>query len=347
VTDPSPAPPVPRFERALVLGATGMIGAHAVRACLRASVPVRALVRPGSDTRNLVGVEVETGSGDLHDAASLRPALDGCDLVIHAAAPYPTHHFGRRALFARARAGLENLLAATAAAGVQRMVYVSSATTIGVPEGPDGQPAPGSRAARESDTRFPIRDGAPYFGLKAMMEEMVLAEAARGLPVVVVNPTFCVDEFDARRTTAQLMLPLAKRQIPAYLPGQVNAVATRDVGTGIVLAAQRGQVGQRYILGGENMSSRAFLERCARTAGVPAPRWAMPLGLAESISMATEIIAAATRARPLFPLTGIRMAKHGQAYDITLARRELSYEPSPVDAAIMRAYAWYRAQGWL
>jgi dihydroflavonol-4-reductase len=167
------------------------------------------------------------------------------------------------------------------------------------------------------------------------------------LPVVIVNPTFCVDELDARRSTAQLMLPLAKRQIPASLPGRLNAVATRDVGRGIVLAAQRGRIGQRYILGGENMTSRAFLERCARAAGVPAPRAEMPLGLAEAISLVTEILAWTTRTRPLFPLTGIRMAKHGQAYDISLARAELGYEPSPIEAAIERAYAWYRAQGWL
>ncbi len=344
----NPSPPADlRFERALVIGATGMIGAHAVRACLFANVPVRALVRPGSDTRNLASVDVEIRSGDLRDRDSLVSALDGCDLLIHAAAPYPRRHFGKRALLAGARAGLENLLQAVAARGVQRMVYVSSATTIGLPEGPDGRPAPGSRAARESDTRFPVRDTAPYFALKTMMEEIVLAATDRGLPVVVVNPTFCVDELDARRTTAQLMLPLAKRQIPAYLPGQVNAVPTRDVGAGIVLAAQRGRVGQRYILGGENMSSRAFLERCARAVGVPTPRRAMPLALAEAISMLTELIAAGTGTRPLFPMTGIRMAKHGQAYDIGLARRELDYEPSSVDAAIERAYAWYRAQGWL
>lgn len=342
----SPRPDL-RFERALVLGSTGMIGAHAVRACLRANVPVRALVRAGSDTRNLTSVEVETCSGDLQDAPSLGRALDGCDLVIHAAAPYPTRHFGKRTLLARARAGLENLLQSVAAAGVRRMVYVSSVTTIGVPAGPDGKPAHGSRPACEADRRFPVRDTAPYFALKTMMEEMVLAEAGRGLPVVIVNPTFCVDELDARRTTAQLMLPLARRQIPAYLPGQVNIVPTRDVGAGIVLAAQRGRIGQRYILGGENMTSRAFLERCARVAGVPAPRRAMPLALAGSISMLAELLAAATGTRPLFPMTGIRMAKHGQAYDISLARHELGYESSPVDAAIERAYAWYRAQGWL
>ncbi len=224
---------------------------------------------------------------------------------------------------------------------------MSSVTTVGIPEGPDGRPAPGSRPARESDTRFPIRADAPYFALKTMMEEMVLAAAGRGLPVVVVNPTFCVDELDARRSTAQLMLPLAKRQIPACLPGRLNAVPTRDVGQGIVLAAQRGRVGQRYILGGENMTSRAFLERCARAAGVPAPRAEMPLALAGAISLLTEVLAWATRTHPLFPMTGIRMAQHGQAYDIGLARAELGYKPSPVDAAIDRAYAWYRAQGWL
>lgn len=336
------------FQRALVLGATGMIGAHALRACLHHGIRARALVRPGSDRRLLAGLEVEVVTGDLLDRASLGPALDGCDLALHAAAAYPKRFFGKARFLADARGAMENLLRAAQAArspggALQRLVYVSSATTVGVPESTDDE---ARRPARESDTRR-VRDTSPYFAVKFLLEDLATEAARAGLPVVVVNPTFCVDEFDDHRTTAQLMLPLAKRQLPAYLAGRLNAVATRDVGEGLLQAAERGRVGERYLLGGENLTSREFLERCARAVGVPAPRLALPIGLAEGISFGSEVLARLMRTPPLFPMTGIRMIRHSQSYDITRAREELGYTPTSVDDAIRRAYAWYRARGWL
>jgi dihydroflavonol-4-reductase len=344
-----------RLTRALVLGGTGMIGAHAVRACLRRGLKVRALVRPGSDLGNLRGLEIETAVGDLSDGESLAAGLRDCDLLIHAAAPYPARHFGKAQLLSRAGAGLATLLAAfrthcqrsSSGSHPQRMVYVSSVTTIGIPADAAGRREPHPRPARETDRPLAGMSGAPYFAVKAMMEEAVLEAAGGGLPIVVVNPTFCVDALDSHCTTGQLLLPLARRQLPAYLPGLLNAVPTRDVGEGILLAALRGRVGQRYILGAENLTSREFLMRCGRVAGVPAPRIAMPLKLAEALSMVTEIWAYLTRTRPLFPLTGIRMMQHSQAYDINRARCELGYEPTSVDEAIERAYDWYRREGLL
>ncbi len=334
-------------SRILILGATGMIGAHAVRAAVRHGIRVRALLRPASDRQLLAGLDVEMVCGDLHDRASLERAFADCDLAAHAAAPYPRRSLGKSALLATARSGMANLLAAAAHAAqsagdhpLRRLVYVSSATTIGRPP-----PTP-ARPARESDEE-PVRESCAYFALKFMLESMAGDAARAGTPIVIVNPTFCVDEFDSHRTTAQLMLPLARRQIPAYLHGLLNAVATRDVGEGIILAALRGRPGERYILGGENLTSREFLARCARVAGVPAPKRAFPLPLAETVSWATEIIGWLTGTAPLFPLTGIRMIKQGQPFDIGRARAELGYEPTSIDAAMERAYAWYRQRGWL
>lgn len=308
----------------------------------------RALVRSDSDRQLLTGLPVEVLEGDLRDRASLERALAGCDLAIHAAAPYPKRHFGKAELLAEARRGMENLLQAAAAhagggGALRRLVYVSSATTIGVPAASGDTPR---RPARETDT-LRVRDTAPYFAVKFLMEDLARGAAERGLPLVIVNPTFCVDEFDAHRTTAQLMIPLARRQLPAYLPGTLNAVATRDVGRGAVLAAERGRLGERYLLGGENLTTRELLERCARAAGVLPPRHALPFAVAEPVSLVTELIAWLTRTPPLFPMTGIRMSRHAQAYDITRAREELGYAPTPLDDAIARAYAWYRARGWI
>jgi dihydroflavonol-4-reductase len=335
--------------RALILGATGMLGCHAVHAALRREMRVRALVRPESSARILAGLPVEIVAGDLRDTGSLAAALDGCELVIHAAAPYPRRHFGKAALLRDGEAGMRSWLDALAArrGTLRRAVYVSSVTTIGRPEsGRRGRGAAPPRPAHESDT-IPIRDSAPYFALKSRLEARALEAAAQGLPLVVVNPTFCVDEFDDHRTTAQLLVPLARGLLPAYIPGLLNAVPARDVGEGILLAAERGRVGERYILGGENLTSKAFLERCARIAGVRPPRLALPIPVAEGISFATELAARLTGTRPLFPMTGIRMLKQGQAYDTTKAVSELGYSPTALDDAIARAYAWYRRRGFL
>ncbi len=334
------------FTHALVIGGTGMIGAHALRACLARGIRVRALARPNSDRGNLEGLgNVEIAVGDLGDPASLSTALRGCDLLIHTAGTYPARHFGKAALLARARRHLSHLLnAVQEAPELKRWVYVSSCATIGIPEGPGGEPAPHSRPARESDSRFPVPDDSPYFAVKAEMERMVMSDPERA---VIVNPTLCVDELDSRLTTAQVLLPLARGMMPAYLPGQLNAVPTRDVGEGILLAAERGRCGERYILGAENMSCRDFLARCARIAGVSAPRFALPFFIAEAASLATEVWARATGTAPLFPMAGVRMMKHSQTYDTSKAREELGFRPFAVDDAIERAFTWYRTQGLL
>jgi len=365
----------PTFERALVLGASGMIGAHIVRSCLHRGIPTRALVRPSSDRRNLAGLALEVIEGDLRDADSIGRALDDCDLLLHAAAPYPRRHFGKARLIRDASDDMQRLLETFAhhrtASPRCRMVYVSSVTTIGIPTGPDPGPAkhakptpqapsaphtesapqatrpPHSRPARETDTEPTVHDSAPYFELKQTLETMARRGAQEGADIVIVNPTFCIDAFDSNLTTAQLLLPLARRQLPAYLPGMLNAVPTRDVGEGVLLAAERGRRGERYILGNENLTSRALLERCAGIAGVAAPRHALPIPVAELLSMATELVAGMTGTRPLFPMTGIRMIKHGQAVDIRRAREELGYRTTSLDEAIRRAFDWYRQEGYL
>lgn len=334
------------YARALVLGATGMIGAHAVRACLRHATPARALVRPGSDMRNLRGLDLEIAAGNLRDADSLDAALVGCDLVIHAAGAYPKKLFGKQRFLDQSREEMRNVLAMLRGATAQRpvrLVYVSSVTTIGRPSA--GRST--GRPARESDRAHPIVDSSPYFAVKSMLEQMVDQAAAAGLDLVIVNPTFCVDDLDARLTTAQLLRPLARRQLPAYLPGHLNAVATRDVGEGILLAARRGRRGARYILGGENLTSREFLTRCARAARVPPPRLKLPMALAEAVSWLTEVAAHLAGSRPLFPMAGVRMLKHSQPYDTSRARDELGFVASSLDEAITRAYAWYRRNGYL
>lgn len=337
-------------RRALVLGATGMIGAHTTRALLARGVLVRALVRPTSPAENLRGLEVERVEGDLFDAASLVRAAHGCDLFVHAAAPYPRGHFRAEAQTRRAVASIGNVLAAARSVeNLQRLVYVSSLTTIGPPRpdlGSSGGPRPAKRPiAREADTFDPSRERSPYFRMKAAMETEVLRAAGEGLPAVIVNPSLCLDTLDVTPTTAQLLVGVAAGRLRVGLPGIVDVVATRDVAVGIARALVAGRVGERYILGGETLPMRELIARIAAAAGQPAPRGTVPLGLLEVLGWSAEVLNLVTRRPwPLVPLSSVRMLKHATPLDTSKARMELRLPHTPIDVAIRDAFAWLAAR---
>ena len=353
---------------ALVLGATGMIGAHTTRALLARGVRVRALVRPTSRAENLDGLDVERAAGDLMDPPSLDAALVDCDLLVHAAAPYPRSHFGGDAQTARAVESIGNVLRAARervplelmkpsmsnagapplrelhnVPGLKRIVYVSSLTTIG-PARPGGAIRFGRPVASESDAWDPSTERSPYFRMKAAMEEKALSAAREGLPLVVVNPSLCIDTLDVTPTTAQLLLGVERGQLRFGLPGVIDAVATRDVAVGIVRALAVGRTGTRYILGGESMRTTDLLARIARVAGVPPPRGTLPLGLLESVGWLTELWnLLARRAWPALPLSSVRMLRHGQPFDTSLADEEFRLPHTPLDVAIRDAFGWLHA----
>lgn len=334
------APPPPHApDNALVLGGTGLIGGHTARALLHAGVRVRILTRDPSNAGGLRGGPIEVMQGDAEERVPLRRAIDGCNLVVHSAAPYPRSAFGAEAQIAAALAGIELFLEEVAhipAGG--RIVYVSSITTIGHPRS--------NRPANEDDPWDPAEEASPYFQMKGLMEQRVLAAARNGLPIVVVNPTLTIGAHDRALTTGRLLLPLARGQMPVYLRGIINAVAAADVAEAIVTALSRGRIGQRYILGGENREAKEFLAIAARIAGVPTPKIPLPLSLAEGIAWLTEVGNRITRSRwPLFPVSGVRMMRHSQPVDSSLARRELSLGETPIESALDEAYRWYRDAG--
>jgi dihydroflavonol-4-reductase len=344
----------------LVLGGTGLIGSHVVRSFASRGARVRVLVRRSSRRDVLLGVPgVVFHEGNLFDLPSLRQALDGCQILVHAAAPYPTRAFGRRGQMRRARESVLNVVDAArfyasrensrtpvdpiAPPGkLIRIVYVSAPTTI----------APATEEkhlANEERSYSKPPDGAPYFRVKEFMErEFMMTSLLEDLPVVIVNPTFVVDAYDPRPTSGQLLLAIAKRELPFLLKGHLNVVAGRDVGEGILLAAMKGEPGERYILGGENMTLKNLVQRIARISGVRAPRTTLPMGLAEGIAWITEVLALLKPgSRPLFPVNGLHLLKRSRWMDSSRAKRELGWRTTSVDEAIKRALEWFQKTGML
>ncbi len=316
-------------------GATGFVGSHVLRALRTSGYRVRALVR-GTVPRfvDLDGSEVVRG--DLLRPGELVPALRGCRYVVHVAALYTFAPAGRAAMAAVNVRGTAGLLEAARLAGVERAVVTSSSAAVG--------PAPRGRPATEADWGDAAAAG--YHGSKVAQERAALA--AR-LPVVRVLPTAPVGPGDWRPTpTGRLVLDFARGHMRARPPagGGMNLVPVEDVARGHVLALERGRPGERYLLGGENLSMDAVWDLLARASGRPAPRVRVPYAAALALAWADELrCRARPGADPAVPLEGVRMSRHAMHVDGARAAAELGYRAGPVAPAVAAAVAWYRASG--
>jgi dihydroflavonol-4-reductase len=324
---------------ALVLGSTGCIGNNVTRACLAAGWAVRAFHRASSPTWMLDGLEVEHAIGDLHDRESLVAAMRGCDVVFHAAAYYPRHSLDMAGSLRDAVGGMRHVLRAAAEAGVGRLVYTSTLTTIGPPAEP-------GRLADERDFYLPGSTDSAYFECKWAMEAEAWRAIAEGLPVVIVNPTAVFGPWDVKPTTGEILLNVAKGRLPFWLDLDVNVIDARDVGQGQVLAAERGRVGHRYILGGENLALRDALAVTAQEAGVRPPRWRASLGLVGAMVRIAEMLGRLPLIKPL-PLEHFKTLREWRALDTTKAQRELGLKVRPVIETVRDTLAWFREYGYL
>lgn len=323
-----------------VTGATGFLGSHVVRQLCAKGDRVRVLVRPSSVCRTLEGLDVERTYGDLRDRASLREALRGARCVFHVAADYRLWTRNPRELYESNVTGTRNLLEAAAAAGVERFVYTSSVATIAVPR--DGQ-----LPNEQTQTRLGEMIG-HYKRSKWLAEQEALAAAARGLAVVIVNPTTPVGPGDWKPTpTGRVILDFLSGRMPAYVDTGLNLVPVEDAAAGHLLAAERGRVGERYILGGQNMTLREILGVLASITRRKAPRIRLPHWIALLAGWLDTGIAEFTGREPRVPLEGVRMARHKMFVDDSKARRELGFAPGAVTAALERAVHWYEANGYL
>ena len=326
--------------QALVTGATGFVGAAVARTLCAAGWQVRVLVRAGSDRRNLRALAVEAVPGDLTDAASLEAAVERCDAVFHAAADYRLWVPDPEQMYRANVEGTQNLLEAAHRAGVQRIVYTSSVATIGLPR--DG--SPGTEASPVSLEEMVGH----YKRSKFLAEQKALEAAARGVPVVIVNPAAPVGPRDIKPTpTGQIVLDAALGRTPAYVDTGLNVVHVDDVAAGHVLAFHHGRIGERYILGGENLPLRQILLEVTRLAGRSPPRVRLPHGLVLPIAYAAEFFAGLTGKPTRVTVDSVRMARKRMYFSSEKAARELGYRFRPAHLAFEDALQWFRDEGYL
>jgi dihydroflavonol-4-reductase len=326
---------------ALVTGATGFVGAAVARALVVAGRPVRVLARPASDRRNLAGLDVEIAEGDLRDPASLARAVKGCDALYHVAADYRLWVPKPAEIYAANVDGSTAILRAALDAGVGRIVYTSSVAVLGFTK--DGTPS-------TEDTPVALGDMIGHYKRsKYLAEEAVRALVAEHkAPVVIVNPSTPIGPGDIRPTpTGRMVLDAARGKMPAYVDTGLNVVHVDDVAAGHLLAFEKGRVGERYILGGEDMSLQAIFAEAARLAGRKPPRMKLPHWSVMPVAAVAEVWARLFGGEPIATMDSIRMAKKKMFYSSAKARRELGYAPRPAAEALADAVAWFRDNGYL
>lgn len=325
----------------LVTGATGFVGSAVLRKLVDAGHEVRVLARPGSDRGNLAGVACEIATGDLTDAVSLRSAVAGCDTVMHVAADYRLWVPDPVAQDRVNVQGTVDLFTAAADAGVTRMIYTSSVATLGLHKD-------GTSADEETPSTLDDMVGA-YKRSKFKAEAAVwrLIREQR-LPIVIVNPSAPIGPRDIKPTpTGKMIVDAASGRMPAYVDTGLNVAHVDDVAEGHLLALEKGTVGERYILGGENMSLRDILGVVCGHAGRKPPRVKLPHDLLLPLAFGAETVARITRRDPLFTVDEIRMAKKLMFFSCEKAKRTLGYRPRPAAEAICDAVDWFRENRYL
>jgi dihydroflavonol-4-reductase len=323
--------------RALLTGGTGFVGSAVARALLREGWQVRALVRPNSNHRNLQGLEIETVAGDLNDRSSLDHAIAGCEALFHVAADYRLGVSRPEELYRTNVEGTRNVLNASRSAGVGRVVYTSSVATIGIPA--DGSPG-------REETPVALADMIGHYKRSKFLAEQVARDAARaGASVVIVNPSTPIGPGDVKPTpTGQMVLDAAAGRMPAYLDTGLNVVHVDDVAAGHLLAFHRGRDGERYILGGDDMTLREILVEIARIAGRSPPRIRLPNAAVLPLAYAAEAMAWLTGRTTRITVEAVRMARKRMFFSSDKAVRELGYRWRARTKAFEDAVLWLREQ---
>jgi dihydroflavonol-4-reductase len=328
-------------DAVLLTGATGFVGSAIARSLLESGYGVRALVRPSSVRNNLAGLDLETYDGDLGDPAALLQAMNGARYAVHAAADYRLFARDPDSLLRTNIEGTRNVMEAALRAGCERVVYTSSVATIATRA--DAVPADESTPLDERDAI------GTYKRSKVVAERIVLAMVERErLPAVIVNPSTPVGPRDIKPTpTGRVIVEAASGRVPAFVETGMNLVHVDDVARGHVEALINGRIGERYILGGDNVPLVTMLSDIARLTGHRAPRWKLPRGPLYPLAALAEAFARVFAREPLLTRDGLRLSKNWMFFTRAPADRELGYRTRPYVEGLRDAIAWFRQAGYL
>jgi len=326
--------------RCFVTGATGFLGSHVARLLLAQGAELRLLVRAGSRLENVADLPAERVVGDLRDLESLKRGMAGCEAAFHVAADYRLWAVNGMELYDSNVDGTRNILQAARESGVGRVVYTSSVATMGF--GNNG---------KVTDENTPVALGdmiGDYKRSKFLAEQLVIAAARGGQDVVVVNPTTPIGERDIKPTpTGRIVVDFLNRKFPAYVDTGLNLVDVRDCAAGHLVAMEKALPGERYILGGENLTLKQILDKLAAITGLPSPNIRLPYAVAYATGVVDTLITGAIRKRePRVTLDSVKMGRKKMFVTSAKAERDLGWNAGPVDGALRRAVEWFRANGY-
>ena len=325
---------------AFVTGATGFLGSHVARVLAEQGAKLRLLVRTTSDLRNIADLNADRVVGDLRDPASIEKSLAGCDALFHVAADYRLWVPDPEQMYRSNVEGTRGLIEAARKQGVRRIVYTSSVATMGFSSN-------GTLADENSPVSLANMIGS-YKRSKFMAEQVAFEAARSGVDVVVVNPTTPIGEGDLKPTpTGRIVVDFLKRKFPAYVDTGLNLVDATECARGHIQALEKGRAGERYILGGENLTLKQILDRLAAITGLPSPRVKLPYVFALAAGVVDETVTGRILGRePRATIDAVRMGRKKMFTTSAKAERELGWRPSPVDGALRRSVEWFRAHGY-
>ena len=326
--------------KALVTGATGFIGGNLVRELLKQGFQVKALARKNSDRRNIDGLEIDVAVGDLRDKVSLEHALEGCDVLFHVAAAYTFWTPDPAAVYETNVQGTENILTVAGDAGIQKVVYTSTESTIGI-EGHE-------LGSEEAEATLESLSG-HYKKSKLLAERVALRMCDQGLPLTVVNPTMPMGPWDTKPTpTGQVIVDFLNGKMPAYVNTGLNVIGVEDVVRGHILALEKGRIGERYILGNKNLTLRDILGVLEMITGVGAPNVRIPIWLALGAAYADEFVRGRIlKQTPRIPISAVKTARKLRYFDCSKAIEQLGLPQTPIEEPLRDAVQWFRQHGYV
>ena len=324
----------------LVTGATGLIGSTIMRELIKDGEDVRVLVRKTSDTRNIDNLEVEKVYGDIRDGDSMAKALKGIETLYYTAAHFSHWVPDKKIPYEINVEGTKTSMAAALKAGVQKVVYTSTNNTMG---------AHGAEKPADETAEFNHWDTHDHYSISKYLGEIEAKKfVAQGLPIVIVNPTIVIGARDIKPTpSGQLILAVAKGEMPGYVEGGVNIIDVEDVARGQILAAKKGRVGERYLFGNENMTVSDYFRLISDVAGIKPPTIKIPYHLALAVTYMYELEAYFTKKPPASTASELKIGRKYEYFDCSKAVRELGLPQTPVRVSIEKAITWFRENGYL